>query len=112
MGARQREWAKAWRARILRILGPRCACCGATEDLTFDCIRPGGGNHARLEHSQRITFYRRQFSVGNLQVLCRRCNINKSDRLISLSDLLREVNRENNSVNPSPHGTSNEKPSE
>ena len=68
------------RQRILRLLLPKCACCSATTDLEFDCIRPVGNLHARREQSVRMSFYRRQLSAGNLQVLCGRCNSTKSDR--------------------------------
>ena len=96
MAKRQREWAKRERDRIVRVLGGRCNCCGTTEHLEFDCIMPRSNGHARLERSQRITFYRRQLSVGNLQLLCRRCNLIKGDRILSITLLLRLVNSGNN----------------
>lgn len=47
--------------------GGRCVTCGATADLHFDHIIPvakGGGN-----------------SEENIQILCRSCNLKKSDRI-------------------------------
>jgi 5-methylcytosine-specific restriction endonuclease McrA len=112
MGARQREWARLWRARLIRILGAKCACCGAVEKLELDCIRPVRNAHARYEASTRVSFYRRQWSVGNLQILCSSCNVIKTDRIISIPDLLREVNLTNNSVNPVNKGRYEEKDGE
>lgn len=74
MGARQRDWARRERARLLRDLGPWCRVCGSTMFLELDCIKPRGHSHHALEWSQRISFYRRQARLGNLQVLCQRCN--------------------------------------
>ena len=43
--------------------GGKCAMCGSTEDLTFDHIIP---------------FYRKgDNTIENLQVLCRKCNMEK-----------------------------------
>jgi hypothetical protein len=52
---------------LLVYLGPRCLCCGATNDLTFDHVLPlaKGGTH----------------ELANIQILCRRCNIAKGVRL-------------------------------
>ena len=47
--------------------GGRCVNCGSTEELEFDHIIPlskGGAN-----------------TIGNIQVLCRKCNAEKSDRI-------------------------------
>ncbi|MGD0460803.1 MAG: hypothetical protein ABSC21_24050 [Terriglobia bacterium] len=102
MGKRQRDWARRWRARLVSILGSRCACCGSGTALELDCIRPPGRQHARLEASARVTFYRQQFRNGNLQLLCKTCNVTKADRLLTLLELLREVNKSNNSISPQP----------
>ena len=47
--------------------GGACVKCGATTDLHFDHVIPlsrGGGDHAE-----------------NIQLLCRTCNLSKSDRI-------------------------------
>lgn len=55
------------RQRVWQRYGGRCAECGATEYLEFDHIVPvakGGSN-----------------SESNVQLLCRKCNLSKSDRI-------------------------------
>lgn len=79
MSARQREWGKRVRAKILAELGFICAKCGATNELTLDCIEPRGHWHHRVDYSRRATFWRREHERGNLQVLCARCNSKKGD---------------------------------
>jgi len=78
MGLRQRQWAKAARLALIQSLGGRCAWCGTTEHLTCDCIAPmGHEHHERYDPSWRVSFYRAQAAVGNLQVLCDACNTRK-----------------------------------
>lgn len=86
MSKRQKEWARNARLRLVIALGGRCVACGATEKLELDCIIPRGHSHHGMASDQRVTFYRRQASVGNLQVLCTRCNAMKGDD--SMSDFL------------------------
>lgn len=64
----------------MQILGPICACCGVTENLTFDTIRPTGDKHHKGSTDQRMIHYRYQhFEHGNVQVLCDSCNARKGD---------------------------------
>ena len=79
MAARQKDWAKRERARLLELLGARCRHCGATADLSFDCIRPMGYRHHALDTSARMSFYRAMHRIGNLQVLCVECNARKGN---------------------------------
>jgi 5-methylcytosine-specific restriction endonuclease McrA len=67
------------RATWLAILGGRCAWCGRTDKLTFDCIKPTGDEHHRMSSKQRMGYYIGQARRGNLQVLCEDCNRRKSD---------------------------------
>ena len=69
-----KDWARRERVRLMTILKPVCVLCGTTECLTFDCIKPMGDAHHKGSTDQRMTFYRRQFRAGNLQVLCSSCN--------------------------------------
>ena len=62
---------------LIHLLGKKCSCCGSREDLTFDCIRPCGDKHHKLDTSARMSFYRRMFREFNLQLLCDDCNIKK-----------------------------------
>lgn len=78
MAARQREWARRKRDELFHQLGPRCAWCGSTQDLTFDCIQPQGHeHHRRYDWSWRLSFYTRMHLQSNLQVLCVTCNSKK-----------------------------------
>lgn len=79
MAKRHKLWAAATRARMVCMLGNKCAACASTEDLTFDCWAPAGDRHHRLSAPERITFYRRQMRAGNVQLLCASCNSLKAD---------------------------------
>ena len=79
MARRHKLWAKATRARMTIILGSRCAACGGTELLEFDCRTPQGDGHHRGNAVERICFYRRQMRAGNVQLLCQACNALKGD---------------------------------
>lgn len=68
------------RQRLLSILGKRCAFCGNQLGLTFDCIRPQGDNHHRLNPLDRMYFYFDQNRKANVQILCWPCNVRKSNR--------------------------------
>jgi 5-methylcytosine-specific restriction endonuclease McrA len=80
MGKRQKAWARAARARLISILGGACTRCGATEQLEFDCTVPTGDAHHRFDTSHRMSFYHRQYQLGNLDLLCEVCNNIKSAR--------------------------------
>ena len=82
MGLRQREWAKKQRLLLRRKLGMRCHQCGSRFylKLEFDCIRPCGDQHHKMEWSWRMSFYRQQYAAGNLQLLCDRCHQLKSSK--------------------------------
>ena len=83
MSAYAKEWARKAREELMQILGPICAWCGATEDLTFDCIEPTGDEHHKGSTDQRMCFYRKQHrDHDNVQVLCDSCNARKGDTII------------------------------
>src|SRR5271169_713040 len=77
--SRQALWARGEKERMKKILGGKCRHCGTTENLTFDCIISVGGEHHRSGSVARVSFYKRQMSRGNLQVLCALCNSRKQD---------------------------------
>lgn len=82
MAKRQRVWAAEKRDELFSSLGKLCAKCGSTEQLEFDVIVPiDSGRHHDFEWSWRISFYRREFDRGNLQVLCSKCNSRKQNQL-------------------------------
>lgn len=81
MGQRQREWARRTRDELRTTLGGKCQKCGSTEDLEFDVIIPVDQPHHRIEWSQRMTFYKRQFERNNLGLKCSHCNSAKGDDL-------------------------------
>jgi hypothetical protein len=81
MGLRQREWAARTTKKLKTILGGCCAECKTKRKLQFDCIRPTGDWHHRIEWSWRISFYRKQLREQNLQLLCEFHNKQKSNRV-------------------------------
>ncbi len=82
MSAAVKDWARKARVDLLALLGPVCGWCGATENLTFDCIVPTGDGHHRGSTDQRMCYYRYQhFEFGNVQVLCASCNAKKGDSI-------------------------------
>lgn len=80
MGARQKEWARRARSRLMEELGEVCAECGEVACLTFDCIEPKGSRHHRLDTASRMCFYHAEHRRGNVQVLCLWCNSAKAGR--------------------------------
>lgn len=80
MGARQKDWARRERQRIIAILGSKCTDCHSEEHLELDCIQPRGHVHHSAEASVRISFYRRQMREGNLALRCRSCHAKKTCR--------------------------------
>ena len=78
MSKRQKEWAKEARARLMNKLGGVCIICQTNENLTFDCIEPKGDRHHRMDSSSRMSFYHGEHKLGNLQILCERCNNRKA----------------------------------
>lgn len=89
MGQRQIEWARKTRDKIFDKLGRKCKKCGATEELEFDVIVPIGDNdgngkskhHRVMNFSWRMSFYRKQLELNNLQILCTKCNSKKQNQL-------------------------------
>ena len=81
MSHRVKIWAKKARAHLMHVLGGRCMACGKTSNLTFDCIKPQGHKHHEFSSDQAMCFYRKQWRMGNLQILCAHCNSVKGDRL-------------------------------
>jgi hypothetical protein len=76
MGKRQRIWAAKARRELRRKLGMKCAACGSKFylHLEFDIINPKAPgvrpHHREMEWSWRISFYRQQHQLGNVQLLC------------------------------------------
>lgn len=79
MSLRQRTWARKTRDTLRLELGGKCVKCGTTEDLEFDCKKPMGSFHHRaMCWSWRMSFYRAQHALNNLQLLCKSCNCRKA----------------------------------
>jgi 5-methylcytosine-specific restriction endonuclease McrA len=77
MAKRQREWARKQRNQLHFLLGNKCHKCSATEKLQLDCKIPQGDEHHDMEWSARMSFYRREYFRGNLQLSCETCNGSK-----------------------------------
>lgn len=80
MAERQRKWARKVRNWLLDCLGRECADCGTHKNLEFDCIKPKGDRHHKIEWSWRMSFYRKEFFNNNLAIRCQKCNARKGER--------------------------------
>lgn len=89
MGARQERWAARKRLLIFEIFGFRCAHCKRHQDelqkldieLQIDIVKPFDSKHHRgMGATGRVCFYLKQLAIGNVQLLCEKCNNSKSNR--------------------------------
>lgn len=78
MGASHKQWAREARVRLIERLGGECEACGSRENLEFDCVKPCGDRHHKMDTSARMCFYHGQERAGNLQLLCSGHNNAKS----------------------------------
>jgi len=62
----------------MALLGGRCAHCGNTIGLHFDCIKPRGADHHGIGSLKRIQFYEQEAARGNIQLLCAYCHQRKT----------------------------------
>ena len=79
MARRQREWAKRARLALIQALGAWCRKCGSTgaegePPLTIEHLYGREWIHRQVDHSWRISIYRREAAEGLLTVLCASCN--------------------------------------
>lgn len=78
MSKKEKARGRRRRKELLEVLGNKCAWCGTTHNLEFDCIIPQGGKHHRMDAAVRMDFYWRQHHKGNIQILCKKDNHDKS----------------------------------
>lgn len=96
MSQRHKEWARRARVKLLAELGDKCAVCGVASwaaDLQFDCIAPQGDAHHRKDTSARMSFYRKQHRLGNVQSLCPECHKEKTSLELDAEMLPRRLAR-------------------
>lgn len=75
MGARQREWARCVRAKLIADLGGRCAIEGCEDlDLTFDHPYGRGWTLRDKDTSWRMSIIREEALKGLVRLLCRSHN--------------------------------------
>lgn len=72
--------ARHLRAELVKELGSVCVSCQSTNKLHFDCIVPQGPAHHLMAWPERIRWYWQQHLLGNLQLLCPRCHLRKTQR--------------------------------
>jgi hypothetical protein len=73
------KWIRAARNALLLQLGNRCACCGSSEDLTFDHINRESRQWTAADLSPyvRLLHYALDAACGEIQILCADCNAKK-----------------------------------
>lgn len=91
MALRQREWARKKRLELRCLLGLKCKHCGSKDyrTLEFDLIvltdkKDKNGitfHHKSMEWSWRMSFYRQQLNMKNLQLLCSKYNSAKGNKI-------------------------------
>lgn len=69
---RARRWAK-----LLEMLGGKCAECGATERLEIDHLYQRTWNSSKTYSAQRLRIQIAEAEAGKVQLLCRTCNARK-----------------------------------
>lgn len=75
MGARQREWARCVRAKLIQDLGGCCAIEGCEDlDLTFDHLYGRGWTLRDKDPSWRMSIIRKEAEKGLVRLLCRSHN--------------------------------------
>lgn len=70
---------KLIREHFLKLLGNKCTLCGSTENLEFDHIKPNGFGASRGRDKRAWDWFI-SYAEGNLQILCKKCNREKSDK--------------------------------
>lgn len=78
MAQRQVKWAHKAKRKLRKALGGKCVKCTTTLKLEFDCIQPQGHWHHKIGLTWRISFYRQQAAINNLQLLCEKCHLKKT----------------------------------
>jgi hypothetical protein len=78
MAKRQKSWARKARVALMELLGNKCVKCDSVELLEFDCISPCGDEHHKMSTCARMSFYRKQHKLGNIQILCTKCHNKKT----------------------------------
>jgi hypothetical protein len=82
MAKRQKAWARKARKKLQHALGDKCAKCGKTDNLTFDCIQRRGHKHHAMDPASRMCFYRKEARQGNLRILCGPCHAKEQNQSV------------------------------
>ena len=75
--AKRAQTYHARRRAIIAHLGGCCVICHSTEQLEVDGINGHPRQPRSMARWNRIAMYERQAALGELQVLCKRCNASK-----------------------------------
>lgn len=81
--ATHRDIAARMRDELSELLGGHCVRCGKTKSLQFDHIDPRTRRWVAKSCSQRgrMRRYYEEFLEGLIQLLCKKCNQKKSDKI-------------------------------
>lgn len=74
MGKINNMQARRYRDTLRVLMGGACQDCGRPDRLEFHVIVPQGHDHHRSGFEGRMRFYRRQYAIGNLALLCADCH--------------------------------------
>ena len=75
----KRKYYITWRRFFIRLLGSKCARCPSKTNLEIDHIIPHKNNKmSGAGRNNRLRDWKEQYFEGNLQLLCKKCNIEKA----------------------------------
>jgi len=71
---KRRRSAREFRRSLIQVLGGRCILCGRSRRLEFHHPHGRDWTANRMNQMQRLRMYWRDYHLGNLELLCKKCN--------------------------------------
>ena len=74
-----KQYYKQKRQMVIQTLGGKCKCCGVTEDLTLDHIRPINRKGTNQSTANVRDVIKSGYDDTKYQLLCNKCNRSKAN---------------------------------